>query len=65
MTTPKVPENHRLVMIESPVRNYLAVFADKYWEYPSGVKTACIGRLTENGAWSHGMLKPDEKIIEL
>lgn len=65
--TPPLPTGERLVTVERPDgTTYPASFGDKYYDMTAygGTKHASIGKLV-GGKWSHGVLAPGEKIIEL
>jgi hypothetical protein len=61
---PPIPPGQRLVKIRKPDgTEYGAVFGNKYWVFDFK-PVACVGRLV-NGAWSHGMLRKGETIVEV
>lgn len=64
-STPPLYKGERLVEIQRPDGStYAASFADKFYELKGGTKIPSVGRVF-NGRWSHGMLEPGEKIVEM
>ena len=60
---PEPPPGERIVNIQRPDGStYQASFGDKNWNF-GGHKVPMVGRPIE-GRWSHGMLAPEEKIVE-
>ncbi len=60
---PLRPDEHLVTIQRADGTTYQAAYSGKNYDHPARGQVPSIGRVV-NGGWSHGMLAPDEKIIE-
>lgn len=60
-----LPEGDKLVTVQrADGTTYEASYGGKNWQHPTRGEVPSIAVLNGKGEWSHGMLKPGEKIVE-